>query len=201
MFQKNNEETEFKSKNKKKLMKGVAIAAASIALAIVSAVSVLGFSDLQNKNKKTDEANDDVKLSYDELIPQLPIDNLRDKMIENSINVDDKIVDTSVSDVTKTIVKESRVKIGDNVNVKDNAYIYNNVYDAMNEENKYIPYFDNDMDRNVKGLFIDCDGSYIYTEDGCVAEELLSKKGIIKSVVVGDYEGAYNYNDIKIKVR
>ena len=204
-----------KPKNKLGLRKKIIAAAAAIALALTTAISVFGLSNLGQKNdKKSDDNNS--KVVTEGLISKFPVDNLRDEIVQ-SINKDksfDKKDDTiedsvinnndskfKIGDTVNINNNDSKFKIGDTVNINNNSFIYDNVYDAMNKENGLKPYYDENMDRNVTGLFVNCDGNYIYSEDQSQVDKLLSDGGVIESVVVGEYEGAYNYNDVKLKLK
>lgn len=208
---KNHEMIEVKSvkKPKKKLglKKKLIAAAAAIAVAITTVFTAMSAFAISSFNNKKEDTNSDIDNSkvYEDIVPNIPIDDLHDKIVSN-MNLDNNKSNINDFDSNvKTIVDSENnvveLEIGDAVNIQNNAYIYDDVYDAMNKTNGLEPYFDYDMDRNIKGFFVNCDGEYIYTENEMEVNRLLSNGGNIESVVVGNYEGAYNYDDIKPKVK
>ena len=189
------------------LKKKLIAAAAAIAVAITTVFTAMSAFAISSFNNKKEDTNSDIDNSkvYEDIVPNIPIDDLHDKIVSN-MNLDNNKSNINDFDSNvKTIVDSENnvveLEIGDAVNIQNNAYIYDDVYDAMNKTNGLEPYFDYDMDRNIKGFFVNCDGEYIYTENEMEVNRLLSNGGNIESVVVGNYEGAYNYDDIKPKVK
>ena len=190
-----------KAKNKLGLKKKIIAAAAAIALAVTTAISVFALSNFGKKDNHIDEDN---SVSLENLVTKHPIDSLNDENIDNK-DIDDNHSSIDSDDYNKKeIVAENDFKmsfrIGDNVNIKDNSYIYDNVYDAMNRTNGYNPYFENSKEREVKGVFVELNDSYSYYENQEDIDAALSDGGIVRSYVVGNsdgYEGAYNSLDVK----
>ena len=195
-----------KSKNKLGLKKKIIAAAAIIGLALTTAISGFALFGKKNNDVVKDKSN---SIISQDLFLKYPIDNLRDKVIEDNkdnvsdIQKKDYIIEQEIvsNNNNNNNNNKSVFRIGDTVNVKNNSYIYDNVYDAMNNTNGLNPYFDSSMNRNITGLFIKFNDEYVYTENQNNVDEYISNGGVIKSVVVGNYEGAYNFNDVKLKVK
>ena len=193
-----------KPKKKFNLKKKIIAAAAVVAVALTTAFSAFGISGLSKKNEDN-KMNSDEKMSYDDIMPQFPIDNLHDSIMNNVTNKPNDLSNNNEKSNSEVQFENAR-DIGDNVIINniESVRIYKDVYSAMNEENGYYPYFDCNKNRVVKGYLISSNDSYSYYEEQKKVDELLNNGGKIESVVVGDeygYEGAYNVNDVIFKVK
>lgn len=220
-----------KPKSKWSLKKKIVAAALVCAAALTTAFGIFGFGKAQKKDEgKKIISGNDTSYNFDDFAPVIPTADLHNTLLQNTTKKDDvtsHVNEQEKSDnVLSSIGKQKKVEneenskngnniidnvqysytIGESVTIIDygSVRIYKDVYSAMNEENGYNPYFEYEKEREVKGYFISTDGSYVYSENQSVVNELLNNNGVIESVVVGDqygYEGAYNPRNVKYKVR
>ena len=133
------------------------------------------------------------------------------EVTEPSTKEDDIIIDEPIiEEPTEVVTENKEYNLGENVNIKDNSYIYTNSYDATDSTNKCSPYYNGSYDREVMGVTYELNGNLytIYRDDMNASEkvnELISKGAkqtavlVVRSDLVntGDYEGYYNVDSIK----
>ena len=179
-------------------IKKVALTVATLATIATTAISGLGMF----KNK-----NSDSKTNRNEVIQDINENNKKFN-IEDEINNEPIFEgnDIKVSVDYSNQLDEEVVTIPDTISVNDNANIYTNSIDAVNQNNGLHPYYGYDNERNVLGVVIEMPGGKIITTyDEQIAVTLLQQGGNIKSYLTGtqningnyDYEGYYNANDIE----
>lgn len=196
-------------KNNNKLKKlCIYICAAAIAITGITSCN----SRLKRKNDHNSLPNKDSFSQTDSNLNNNNNNNIINDEVDNNINNN---VDNNTDNIVDNIQNEQdNISFDDNVIIKDNAYIYSNSYDATYEKNYLIPCFDGKQERDVQGVVYELNGNlYVVYENDINAferqKELESRGAVMTAVLVssidnivdGQYEGYYNINSVKTKIK
>ena len=207
-----------KSKNIKKLRKNIITASVALVMSLVTVVSAYGVS-LFNFGKKDDNIINTTKVSlgssdkadsnYDSVKKQNAMefgtsfnnhsyndtvyDVVKREMISEAAirdvsNNNNNFVDDNVELFNK------QINIDDSIVVNDDALIYKNCIDASNCNYGLNPYYDNDVERTVRGVAFKSNDSIVYTYTQDDYNNLLNSGAEVSAVCCDD--GFYNINDV-----
>ena len=90
--------------------------------------------------------------------------------------------------------------IGDEVDITEEAPIYENMYDAVYDNNRETPYYNNDVNRSVMGVVYEKEDGELVIAETLEDADLYEKQGLNKRAVLtgidGEYEGFYKIENV-----
>lgn len=186
----------------------------SATLSLVTAVTSYGFSKV---NKTVDVAYEDFSYSnnvnkkdldnvlclkssdsFQEYIDSFSVNKKRSEEIimaqehysfEKPLSINEDNLNNDINDLN----------IGDTINIKDNCFVYDNVYSAIEKNNGYDTYYSYDTDRYISNVALNYHDNIIYSSDMKEIDRYKALGAEVVSVCTDD--GFYNSEDIVVKVK
>lgn len=188
-----------KPKNLKGLIKKLVAASLAVIAAITTFVAAHSFAKNGDDSQDIDSSSiehitdEDIKYPTEDDIVDSTINNSDDVVTSDNKKNDDSIVnkssDSSDDEVNFASVESSPIKIGDKVCISKDI-IYSDVYSAMNNVDGLPAYHDNDMIREVYGIFLSNGDNYRYVVNNQEkVDELVTQGWKVKSVVIKNEAG------------
>lgn len=179
--------------NKEKLkdtIKRAIIGIAGAAIVLTSAVvsSILMERNISNNNIQND----------------LPVDEVISEIVDEQNAEQEKYQEYKEPEVNKEV--KDVVKLGDRFSVKEDANIYDTMYDATLNRNAEHHYFSATYERSIGGVAVNYEGQlyFFYSNDATAQENvdmLMANGGKITAVLAENasgYEGFYNIEDVNV---
>lgn len=172
----------------------------ALALSLITAFSVTGFS---NSAVETYSLNDEEISSSTNLSESIIKSDECVKLVNNYDNLDRNSIGRECFDLNKkTVTKQievDSVNLGDVINIKDGSKVYDNVYSAIDKDNGLDCIYSFDTDRNVNYVALKYDNNIIYSDDYDEISRYKQSGASVVSVCTDD--GFYNSEDIVVKVK
>ena len=164
----------------------------------------------QVKNYSNQQNNDNIKIDNNNIFKSndKKRKNIKENItnILNNIKIDKKIINQiNKIDIEKVNKNKYDIELGDIITIKDNSYVYDSIYDAIEKHDGLQSYYSKDTYRYVKYIALNNNNNIIYSNNYNEIEQYKKNGakvvGISTSLDNNNLEGYYNSNDVIVKIK